>query len=181
MKAHITSILVMLFLFVGLQRNYSQSSTIEDAGDLFLIAVPAYALGTTLLKKDKKGAWQFAKSFLLNQAITFTLKQTIDKPRPDLSNNNSFPSGHTSTTFQAASYVHIRYGFKYSIPAYLAAGFTAFSRVDANRHDEFDILAGAIIGIGSSYLFTTPYQKKHLELSYSSLNNSHLIGFKYKF
>jgi len=180
MRTTITNIFTIVLLLWG-QLTYSQNDAIETSGDLFLIAAPLYALGTTLLKKDKAGSWQFTKGVILNQALTFTLKAVIDKPRPDLSNNNSFPSGHTSTTFQAAAFIHRRYGFKRSIPLYLVSGYTAFSRINANRHDGFDILAGAVIGIGSSYLFTTPYQKQHLELSYSSFDNNYLLGLKYKF
>ena len=98
-----------------------------------------------------------------------------------MSNNDSFPSGHTSTTFQSASFIHKRYGFKYSIPAYALAGFTAFSRINADKHDGWDILAGAVIGIGSSYLFTTEYQKEHMELTFNSQEGTYLLGFKYKY
>ena len=173
--------LSFLFLTLSVQQSYSQKSTIETTGDVFLVAIPSVAFGTTLILKDKKGTWQFAKSFVLNQAITVSLKVGINKPRPKNNGDFSFPSGHTSTAFQGASFIHQRYGFKYSIPAYLMAGFTAFSRIHADRHDGYDVLAGTIIGIGSTYLFTTPYQKKHLELSYSSFEDNRMIGFKYKF
>jgi len=48
---------------------------------------------------------------------------------------NALPSCYTSTTLQSASFNHKHYGFKYSIPAYAIAGFTAFSRIDAQKHD----------------------------------------------
>jgi len=170
-----------LFLFLNLQKSTAQKSNIEKAGDLFLGAIPIAALGTTIALGDKKGVWQFSKSFITNQLVTFSLKKGINKPRPKNNGDNAFPSGHTSTVFQGASFIHRRYGFKYSIPAYLAAGYTAFSRIDADRHDGYDILVGAIIGIGSTYLFTTPYPKKHIELTYVSFEDNHLIGVKYKF
>lgn len=44
-----------------------------------------------------------------------------------------------------------------------------------------DILAGAVIGIGSAYVFTTKYQKDHMELTYNSQNNQYLLSFNYKF
>lgn len=181
MKTSITYILVfLLFLFSGV-KLHSQTETIKTTGDVLLITIPATALGITLFKNDKKGTWQFTKGFLLNQTLTFSLKKIISKPRPDLSNNDSFPSGHTSTTFQGASFIQKRYGLKYGIPAYLFASFTAYSRLKADKHDGYDILAGALIGVGSTYLFTTPYQKEHLELTYTSFDKNHLIGFKYKF
>lgn len=183
--AHNCIIIVLLILCniqnITAQELTTQESTIKSVGDVFLIAIPATALGTTLVLGDKKGTWQFTKAFLLNQAITFGLKKAINKERPDASNTDSFPSGHTSTVFQGASFIHMRYGFKYSVPAYLAAGFTAFSRIRANKHDGYDVLVGAMIGIGSTYIFTTPYQKEHLELTYSKLKENHLIGFKFKF
>ncbi len=92
-----------------------------------------------------------------------------------------FPSGHTSTTFQSASFIQRRYGWKYGIPAYALAAFTGYSRINAQKHDGWDVLAGAVVGIGSSYLFTTPYQKEHMELTLSSWQNQRLLGFTYKF
>ena len=181
MKTPILYVFAIICVLFSETKLYSQSETIKTTGDVFLLAIPATALGMTLFKKDKKGTWQFTKGLLLSQALTFTLKEVIDKPRPDLSNDNSFPSGHTSTTFQGASFIQKRYGLKYGIPAYLLASFTAYSRLKADKHDGYDVLLGAIIGVGSSYLFTTPYQKEHLELTYTSFDKNHLIGFKYKF
>lgn len=148
---------------------------------MLLIALPAAAFTSTLLLKDKRGTWQFTKSFFFNEAVTFGLKVALNKPRPFHNGDNAFPSGHTSTTFQSASFIHRRYGFKYSIPAYALAGFTAFSRINAQKHDGYDILAGAVVGIGSTLLFTTPYQEEHMQLTFSSGNDEYIIGFKYTF
>lgn len=158
-----------------------QSKAIETTGDVLLFAVPAAAFGTTLILGDKKGSRQFVKSFLLNQVVTYGLKVTFHKPRPFHNGENAFPSGHTSTTFQGASFIHKRYGFKYSIPAYMLAGFTAFSRINAQKHDGWDILAGSVVGIGSTLLFTTEYQQEHMALTFNSYDNSYLLGFTYKF
>lgn len=161
--------------------NTSGQKTVTTIGDILLFGMP-FATGlTTIIIKDKEGSWQFAKGFIVNQAITIGLKAIIQKPRPDLSNNDAFPSRHTSTTFQSASFIQKRYGWKYGIPAYALAGFTAYSRIEEKKHDGWDVAAGIVIGIGSSYLFTTPYQKEHFELSFNSIENNYLIGFKYKF
>lgn len=175
-------IVLLALLFLTCTRQVSaQNKTVETTGDVILFALPLATLGYTFISGDTKGSWQFTKGLLLTQAVTYGLKLSIEKQRPDMSNNHSFPSGHTSTTFQSASFIHIRYGFKYSIPAYALAGFTAFSRIEADKHDGWDILAGAIIGIGSSYLFTSEYQKEHMELTFSSQEDNYLIGFMYKF
>lgn len=177
---HKTLFLSFLFLVSNIQLS-SQNNTIKTTGDILLIALPVATLASTFIIDDKKGSWQFAKGLLLTEAVTYALKIGVNKERPDMSNNNSFPSGHTSTTFHSASFIHRRYGFKFSIPVYALAGLTAFSRIDADKHDGLDILAGAIIGIGSSFLFTTEYQKEHMELTFNNQKGNYLLGFTYKF
>ena len=155
--------------------------TTQKVGDVILFALPAATLGTTFIIGDKKGTWQFTKGLLLTEAVTFGLKFGINKRRPDMSNDNSFPSGHTSTVFHSAGFIHRHYGFKYSIPAYALAGFTAASRIDSKKHDILDVLAGAAIGLGSNLLFTTEYQQEHMQLTFSSGDGQYLLGYTYKF
>jgi len=174
-------LLIISTLFLHFQPSFSQNKTIETTGDILLVALPTATIATTLIIGDKKGAWQFTKGFLLNGAISIGLKSIVVKERPDMSNNDSFPSAHTSVTFQSASFIQKRYGSKYGIPAYILAGYTGYSRIEADKHDIIDVLAGAVIGVGSSYLFTTPYQQEHMELTYSTKDGNYLIGFRYKF
>ncbi|MCC8360073.1 phosphatase PAP2 family protein [Salinimicrobium sediminilitoris] len=163
------------------QRTEPNSEAVETSGDIILLALPASAALSSVVMKDKKGFWQFTKSFATNIAITGALKYTINKRRPFNEGGQAFPSGHTSITFQAASFIHRRYGFKYSIPGYLLAGWTGYSRIYATRHDGYDVLAGAVVGIGSSFLFTTPYQREHMQLSFKSSEDEFLLGFIYRF
>lgn len=158
-----------------------QVGTTQKIGDVVLFALPTATLATSFIVGDEKGAWQFTKGLLLTVGVTYGLKYSINKPRPDMSNDNSFPSGHTSTVFHSAGYVHRRYGFKYAIPSYALAGFTAASRIDSNKHDILDVIAGAAIGLGSNLLFTTEYQQEHMELTYTSFDGNYMIGFKFKF
>lgn len=158
-----------------------QVGTTQKIGDVILFALPVATISTSFIIGDEKGAWQFTKGLLLTAGVTYGLKYSVNKQRPDMSNDNSFPSGHTSTVFHSAGYIHRRYGFKYSIPAYVFAGFTAASRIDSKKHDILDVLAGAAIGLGSNLLFTTEYQQEHMELTYSSYDGNHMLGLKYKF
>jgi membrane-associated phospholipid phosphatase len=57
-----------------------------------------------------------------------------------------------------------RYGWEYGIPAYAAASFVAYSRVEAREHYPHDVIAGAAIGIVSSYIFTRPYKGWHVDV-----------------
>lgn len=191
MKRYNSSILPLLIVFcllffqLAVAQDTSETppevGTTQKVGDVILFALPAATLGTSFIIGDNKGAWQFTKGLLLTEAVTFGLKIGINKPRPDQSNDNSFPSGHTSTVFHSAGYVHRRYGFKYSIPAYALAGFTAASRIDSKKHDILDVLAGAAIGLGSNLIFTSEYQQEHMQLTFSSGDGSYLIGYSFKF
>lgn len=185
---------LLIFCLLFNINSYSQESfytskkqrerTVQDIGDYAQHAPALASLVTILIKKDKKGFWQFSKSYGTNIALTYLLKVAINKDRPDgRTDGHAFPSGHTSVAFQGASFLQRRYGSSYGIPAYAVAAFVAYSRKEGihHRHDGWDILGGALIGIGSTYLFTTPYEKAHFELTYSSGNGNYLVGLKYKF
>jgi membrane-associated phospholipid phosphatase len=177
----LTPLLLCCLLLCFMTRTAAQDATIKTAGDILLVAMPASALGGTLIIGDTRGTWQFSKGFVLNQLLTLGLKTAIDKPRPYDNGHYAFPSGHTSTTFQSAAFIQRRYGWKLGVPAYVLAGFTGYSRIEAQRHDGWDVFAGALIGIGSSYLFTTPYQREHMEVSFTTTKGYRALGFTYKF
>jgi len=160
---------------------YGQNKTVQTSGDVLLFVMPATALTGSLIAGDHEGTWQFAKGFALNQAVTIGLKYAINKDRPYNNGVRGFPSGHTSTTFQSAAFIQKRYGWSYGIPAYILAGYTGYSRIEAQKHDGWDVLAGAVVGIGSAYIFTSPYQREHMQLSFANDEDSYSLGFVYKF
>lgn len=174
-------LLTIPFLSRGQIIEEKNNKFVEHSGDILAAAIPLSAFAATLILKDREGSWQFVEGAALNLAATYAIKYAINKPRPDNGGHQAFPSGHTSSAFQGASFIHRRHGFKYSIPAYLLAGYTAFSRIDAEKHDGYDILAGAVVGIGSTLIFTSPYEQKHMELSLASGPGEYLLGFRYKF
>jgi membrane-associated phospholipid phosphatase len=132
---------------------------IEKIGDALLVLIPSITFGTTLYYDNKEGQRQLYKSFATNTLITYGLKYGVKRERPNREDNYSFPSGHTSATFQSASFIHKRYGLKYAIPAYIGVTFVGYSRVDSKSHYKSDVLAGAIIGSLSSFYFTTKYRR----------------------
>ena len=155
----------------------------KTAGDVLLVTMPALAMGSTFIWQDgQKGSYQFSKALASTVALTYALKLTVKKERPNKENNNSFPSGHTSVAFASAAFVQKRYGWEYGIPAYLLAGYVGYTRINADKHDGVDVLVGAAIGVGMSYLFTKPYEeKKKLSVSSGFFENTPTIGFTYKF
>lgn len=126
------------------------------AGDVLTAALPAASAGKTLLLGDRAGTWQFGKAIALTLGTTYALKYAVDEERPN-GGTLSFPSGHSSIAFASAEFLSRRYGWKCGLPAYLAASVVGFSRVESREHYVHDVLAGALIGIGSSYLFTRQY------------------------
>lgn len=157
---------------------------IESAGHVLHYALPAAAGLSTLIIGDKEGSKQFLKSFAANLAVTYTLKYALNKPRPEGATDGlAFPSGHTSAAFQGASFIQRRYGWKYGIPAYVLAAYVGYSRIEGlnDRHDGWDVLGGIIIGVGSTYLFTTPYENKNLDITLSSGGGYYSIGVVYRF
>ena len=134
----------------------------ETIGDTLLVLIPSLTYGTTLYLDDKEGKNQFYKSFATNAGVTYGLKYAVNRTRPN-GKPYSFPSGHTSATFQSASFIHKRYGLKYAIPAYLGATFVGYSRVDAKAHHTSDVIAGAIIGTLSGFYFATKQKKFNIQ------------------
>jgi membrane-associated phospholipid phosphatase len=126
----------------------------ETAGDVLRVAIPAAAYALTFTRDDREGRRQFYKSFATSVASTWVLKETVEKERPDGSGDDAFPSGHTSAAFQGAAFIHRRYGIRSAWPAYVLATYTGWTRVDSDKHDAADVLAGAALGIGSSFIFT---------------------------
>lgn len=157
---------------------------LEDTGDVLQIALPLTAGLTTVFKKDWQGTKQFALSYATTMATTYILKSVIHKQRPEgRILYDAFPSGHTSSAFSGASFIQRRYGWKCGKYAYLLAAIVGVSRMEGpdGFHDLWDVMAGAAVGIGSTYIFTTPYQKDHFKLSLLSNKEAFLLSFTYKF
>lgn len=146
-------------------------SAVQASGDVSQIIIPLAAYAATLAEDDSEGTTEFCKSFLLNLGVTYGLKWTVDKKRSD-GGGQAFPSGHTSTSFQGAAFIQRRYGWKFGLPFYLGAAYVGWSRVYSDRHDAADVLAGAAIGMASSYLFTTPFKK----VTVSPMVDDHALG-----
>jgi len=149
---------VLFFTFLLPLPSALASDKAESTGSVLRTLIPAVAYGTTFYLHDSDGRKQFYKGFFTNLAVTYALKKSISKTRPNGSDNESFPSGHSSVAFQGAAFIHKRYGLKYAVPAYLGASYVAWSRVESDNHYTIDVVAGAAIGIASSFIFTKPYK-----------------------
>jgi len=95
----------------------------------------------------RAASYDFAQALAVSGAYTGILKYTVHRERPDGSDRLSFPSGHTSSAFSLAAVADHHYGWKVGVPAYLLASGIGLSRVESNRHNLSDVLAGATIGL----------------------------------
>ena len=147
----------------------SARDTVEKQGDILAIAIPAIGLGSTLFYEEgSDGTIQFLKSFATSEVTTEVLKNVTHKERPNGGCCKSFPSGHASAAFMGASFIHERYGLEYALPAYIGATYVGYTRVHAKKHYTVDVVAGAAVGILSSFYFTEPYKGFNVSESISS-------------
>lgn len=130
------------------------------------IAVPLGAVTYALIQKDQESrddAVIITSSVVLSGAISLGLKYAVDRDRPfetygDIENVSpshtpSFPSGHSTHAFSLATSLSLAYPRWYVIvPSYVWAGAVGYSRMHLGYHYPSDVLAGVLIGSGSSYL-----------------------------
>ena len=156
-------LLVLLLLYLATSVDTRASNGIETAGTAVQLVLPFTAGGLTLVQRDYQGTLQFGESAALALGVTYALKYSVNETRPD-GGSHSFPSGHASISFSSAEFMRKRYGWAYGLPAYAAASFVGYSRVESREHYTHDVVAGAAIGIASSYIFTKPYKGWTIEV-----------------
>ena len=136
---------------------------ITNLGNGGLIWIAA-TIGLLIPKKTRKvgimSAVALLGSLIINNEI---IKNLVKRPRPfvtftDLQiiiptpSQYSFPSGHTASSFAAASVFYKHLPKKLGIPSVVLAGLIGFSRLYVGVHYPTDVIAGVVMGIFLSYL-----------------------------
>lgn len=131
------------------------------------IAGPLATWAQGYFKKDKammRNGYKSAATILIAITLSTGLKYAIQRERPyhaypndivkrDHSGTYSFPSGHTTAAFATATSLSLSYRKWYvAVPAFTYAGFMGYSRMRLGVHYPSDVLAGALLGAGSSLL-----------------------------
>ena len=145
------------------------------------IALPLIAGGVTLAKDDWKGGFQLGVDTVATVGLAYGLKHFIHEERPDKSDNKSMPSDTAALAFAPAQFLWDRYGWQYGVPAYAAATFVAWSRVDAQKHHWYDVTASAALAFGVSKIFTTRYRPQGLQYGVTPTNGGLYASLDYRF
>lgn len=141
-------------------RAFSQSMTPVS------LAVPSALLIYGALAHDssaKKNGVIAGAGLLVSGVLALSLKYSVGRPRPFVTypyiikkgeaGTPSFPSGHTSSAFAAATSISLCYPKWYVIaPSFLWASAVGYSRMELGVHYPSDVLVGAIVGAGCSWV-----------------------------
>lgn len=134
----------------------ARGSVFNTLGDgKFLVA----GLGILYLTGNKDSAKRAGTALVNTGIATMSLKMLFGRERPDASDGDtvfrplratdaSFPSGHTSASFAVAH--SLAQGRPQNAWLYGIATMVGVSRVKARRHFPTDVIAGALLGLGSA-------------------------------
>ncbi len=172
------AVLTMGLLLLGAQ-GASAAGT-EGIGTGVAIALPMIAGGISLAKTDWTGVAELGVDTVLTVGTAYALKHVVKEKRPDGSDYQSFPSDTSALAFAPAQYLWDRYGWQYGLPAYAAAGFVAYSRVDARKHHWYDVTASAALAFGIGKMIDTPYHG-HLVYSAGLADGGGYASLQYRF
>jgi len=169
----------ILLLVAGSEAACAASS--ESLGTDVAIALPLIAGGITLAKEDWKGSAQLTVDTVATVGIAYGLKHVIREQRPDKSDFQSMPSDTSALAFAPAQFLWDRYGWQYGVPAYAAATFVAWSRVDAQKHHWYDVTASAALAFGVSKIFTTTYHPAGMRYGVTPTEGGAYAALSYDF
>lgn len=157
-KSDALDLLMMIFSYMG------------EAGAIWIFA----AITMLCFKKTKVTGAMILFALIAGVLIgEVALKNIVCRPRPfvtfpDLSQNinppdgYSFPSGHSCSSFAAATILLLR-DKRFGLPALLVAALIAFSRLYNCVHFPTDVLAGILLGISLGVITVIFFKKTKLD------------------
>ena len=135
-------------------------SEIGSFGIVWLVGIAIYAV----VARRPRALYATALAVLLAEVSSGLLKELFERDRPFVVEplpepiarqpaTYSFPSGHATVSFAAATVVAARVP-RLAVPAYALAAAIAWSRVVVGVHYPLDVLAGAALGVAIGALVT---------------------------
>ena len=156
----------------GINNGFNIPTTVFQSGNVigsfaFQVGAGAATYGIAKIVNNQKAAdvgRDIVRAQILSQVMVQTLKFTVQRDRPDGSNSQSFPSGHSSSAFATAAVLHRHYGWKVGAPAYALGSYVALARMSWNRHHATDVVMGAGFGIAAARTVTMTVAKSKFNL-----------------
>ena len=156
----------------GVNNGFNIPTTVFQSGNVigsfaFQVAAGAATYGIAKVVNNQKAAdvgRDIVRAQIVSQVMVQTLKFTVQRERPDGSNSQSFPSGHSSSAFATAAVLHRHYGWKVGGPAYALGSYVALARMSWNRHHATDVVMGAGFGIAAARTVTMTVAKSKFNL-----------------
>lgn len=135
------------------------------ATDVLTAVVPLTGLAVAYFRDDAEGKKEWLRNTGVNLAVTSVLRLTFNQTnlgqRPN-GGRYGFPSGHAALVMSGAAFLGERYGWKWGIPAYLAAAYVGYVRVQEDKHHVRDVIASGVLSYGVALLMVTPESATHL-------------------
>src|SRR3989344_776466 len=118
----------------------------------FGLVFACYALVVVTTKRINFLLWSAGTALFIRYTIVSVIKDIVARPRPDvLFGGYSFPSGHATFFFALATAVYIR-DRRYGALLFAMAALVSVARIAEGAHYFSDILFGAAIGMGVTYI-----------------------------
>lgn len=142
--------------FINHPAVYEKKDDVHKWNDYAVGGIPLAA--TWVMKaagvKSRSRLERMLTANAMAMGITFgtsqLLKHTVSETRPDMTDDHSFPSGHTTLAFASATILSREYGYIspwITVGAYTTATATQVLRMQHNRHWINDLYTGAGIGM----------------------------------
>ena len=146
----------------GVNNGFNIPTTVFQSGNVigsfaFQVGAGAATYAIAKVGNNQRAAnvgRDIVRAQILSQVMVQALKFTVQRERPDGSNSQSFPSGHSSSAFATATVLQRHYGWKIGVPAYALGSYVALARMSWNRHHATDVVMGAGFGIAAARTVT---------------------------
>ncbi|MBL0725763.1 MAG: phosphatase PAP2 family protein [Alphaproteobacteria bacterium] len=119
---------------------------VENASNILRELIAHAPTVTLVLAKKWVTLQRYSVVMVLSYTTVKLMKVFFKKKRPDMSDDDSFPSGHAMQSGLSSVYIHINYGFWFAVPLYILSAVILLGRVFIGKHDVFDVFFGFYIG-----------------------------------
>lgn len=124
-------------------------------------------------------AWTMMTALAITGLTTVGLKVIRDNDTPN-GDRYAWPSGHTSSSFAAASVLDEFYGPKVGIPAYILASLVGYRMADEGDHWASDVVFGATLGWVVGHSVAQKHKKLEIAgfqvLPYTTASDKTVVG-----